>query len=430
MKCPNCGAEIGTNNVCDFCGSTISLEMKREGEQLKKNGCPKCGSTNIKFNRENHGEVKGKNSKQVVHRTVGFCQDCGHTWYPDSEANAEPQKKNTLWWVLGWIFFFPAPVMILIWRKKNKWDIKVKIAVTVVFWILILVIGSTNRSDSSSSTSNTKSTTTEQSEVQKSTTEAKIDTTTEVKSKASSESKTITESKASSESKIEDKSKTSKEDSILENATVGQKNAYKKALSYLSYTAFSHDGLIEQLEFEKFSTEDATWAADNCGADWFEQAVAKGENYLSYTSFSHDSLIEQLEYEKFTKEQATYAADILFETGSSGNSDNTGTKQDTFSSSGETVGQKNALQKAKDYLSFTAFSYTGLIEQLEYEGFTKEEATYGADNCGTDWKEQAVKKAADYLSFSSFSKSGLIEQLEYEGFTTEQATYGAEQNGF
>ena len=27
----------------------------------------------------------------------------------------------------------------------------------------------------------------------------------------------------------------------------------------------------------------------------------------------------------------------------------------------------------------------------------------------------------------SFSKSGLIEQLEYEGFTHEQAVYGADQ---
>ena len=57
-----------------------------------------------------------------------------------------------------------------------------------------------------------------------------------------------------------------------------------------------------------------------------------------------------------------------------------------------TIGQKNALDKAHSYLSFTAFSYTGLIDQLEYEGFTKEEATYGADNCGADWNEQAAQK--------------------------------------
>ena len=32
-----------------------------------------------------------------------------------------------------------------------------------------------------------------------------------------------------------------------------------------------------------------------------------------------------------------------------------------------TIGQRNALESAKSYLSFSEFSYTGLIEQLEYE---------------------------------------------------------------
>lgn len=98
--------------------------------------------------------------------------------------------------------------------------------------------------------------------------------------------------------------------------------------------------------------------------------------------------------------------------------------------SNATVGEKNALDKAKSYLRFTAFSYEGLIEQLEYEGYTHSEAVYGADNCGADWNEQAAKKAESYLEHSSFSRSGLIDQLEYEGFTYSQAVYGVEQNGY
>lgn len=95
-----------------------------------------------------------------------------------------------------------------------------------------------------------------------------------------------------------------------------------------------------------------------------------------------------------------------------------------------TGGERNALSKAHDYLRYTSFSYSGLIEQLEFEGYTTEEATYGADNCGADWYEQAVKKAADYLDYTSFSRDGLISQLEFEGFTHDQAVYGAEQNGY
>ena len=89
-----------------------------------------------------------------------------------------------------------------------------------------------------------------------------------------------------------------------------------------------------------------------------------------------------------------------------------------------TSGEKNALAKALQYLDYSAFSYNGLIEQLEYEGFTSSEAQYGVDNCGADWNIQAVKKAKEYLNYSSFSRSELIEQLVFEGFTQSQAEYG------
>jgi hypothetical protein len=95
-----------------------------------------------------------------------------------------------------------------------------------------------------------------------------------------------------------------------------------------------------------------------------------------------------------------------------------------------TMGQKNALSKGKSYLSISAFSYSGLIKQLEYEGFSTEESTYAAENCGADWNEQAAKKAETYLDISSFSRSGLIEQLEYEGFTSDQAEYGVQAVGY
>lgn len=142
-----------------------------------------------------------------------------------------------------------------------------------------------------------------------------------------------------------------------------------------------------------------------------------------------------------------------------------------------TMGEKNAVNAAKNYVTIMAFSYDGLIHQLEFEGYSQSEATYGADNCnadwnemalksannyldtmafsesglikqlefdkytteqatkavqncGADWKEQAVKSAKNYLNTLTFSKQGLIDQLKFDGFTTEQATYGAEQNGY
>ena len=94
------------------------------------------------------------------------------------------------------------------------------------------------------------------------------------------------------------------------------------------------------------------------------------------------------------------------------------------------MGQLNAIGSAKSYLDYTAFSRTGLIKQLEFEGFSTEDATFAVDNVDVDWMEQAAKAAQNYLDFSSFSKQGLIDQLEFEGFTSDQAAYGVSAVGY
>ena len=97
---------------------------------------------------------------------------------------------------------------------------------------------------------------------------------------------------------------------------------------------------------------------------------------------------------------------------------------------GATMGEKNALHTAMDYLDYSAFSYSGLIDQLEFEGYTNAEATFAAKNCGADWNEQAAICAKSYLEFTSFSRQGLIEQLLYEGFTQSQAEFGVQAAGY
>jgi hypothetical protein len=43
--------------------------------------------------------------------------------------------------------------------------------------------------------------------------------------------------------------------------------------------------------------------------------------------------------------------------------------------------------------------------------------------------EQAAAKAADYLDYTAFSRSGLIQQLKFDGFTPKQAAHGADAVG-
>ncbi len=93
------------------------------------------------------------------------------------------------------------------------------------------------------------------------------------------------------------------------------------------------------------------------------------------------------------------------------------------------LGMQNALEEAINYLEYSSFSYNGLIDQLEFEQYSHEEAVYAVDNCGADWYEQALLTAENYIEYSGFSYEGLVEQLEFEEFTPEQAIYGADNCG-
>lgn len=103
--------------------------------------------------------------------------------------------------------------------------------------------------------------------------------------------------------------------------------------------------------------------------------------------------------------------------------------QETNNVNSVSVSKQNAIKKAQSYLKYSAFSKQSLIEQLEFEKFSNEDAIFAVDSLNVNWNEQAIKKAESYLKYSAFSKQGLIEQLEFEGFTYDQALYGTTQNG-
>jgi hypothetical protein len=94
-----------------------------------------------------------------------------------------------------------------------------------------------------------------------------------------------------------------------------------------------------------------------------------------------------------------------------------------------TLEQENAIGTAGDYLDYSAFSRSGLIGQLKYEGYSTAVATFAVDHVTVNWNEQAYLSAKAYLDYTHFSRSGLIGQLKYEGFTTKQATYGVTKAG-
>ena len=94
-----------------------------------------------------------------------------------------------------------------------------------------------------------------------------------------------------------------------------------------------------------------------------------------------------------------------------------------------TPGQKNAVKSAESYLKFKGFSRLGLIDQLIYEKYSQEDATFAVDNVQVNWNDEAAQSAKSYLSFKSFSRQGLIDQLVFEKFTPAEATSGVTAAG-
>lgn len=125
-----------------------------------------------------------------------------------------------------------------------------------------------------------------------------------------------------------------------------------------------------------------------------------------------------------TETEAVEEANVVEE------ADETEAVEEAEADSDLTLAQQNAIGRAESYLSFTAFSREGLIEQLEYEGYSNADATFAVDAINVDWNEQAALQAEQYLELMSFSRQGLIDQLLYEGFTQEQAEYGASAVGY
>lgn len=170
---------------------------------------------------------------------------------------------------------------------------------------------------------------------------------------------------------------------------------------------------------------------DNAEAfcDTFENINWSGYDKV-YVDFFGDGIGKGLSYEFVIETQKLYEYNWMENSYKCVNDAQTDAPSSDVNTDSMTMGQENALGSAKNYLDYTAFSYSGLINQLEFDGYSNEDATFATDNCGADWNEQAAKSAESYLEYTSFSREGLIQQLEYDGYTAEQAEYGATAVGY
>ncbi len=111
--CPNCGTQYKDAAYCPRCGVRAGTKAKT---------CPDCGTAYF----------------------TPACPNCGYTparardtYSYAYEEEEPPQKKvSMIWWVLGWIFIFPVPVMALCRRSgMNRFF---KVLIPIVAWLIYL----------------------------------------------------------------------------------------------------------------------------------------------------------------------------------------------------------------------------------------------------------------------------------------------------
>ncbi|MCF0106780.1 MAG: hypothetical protein HUJ53_08470, partial [Holdemanella sp.] len=111
LRCPNCGAMLDINpnqsiQNCAYCDASILIETN----QPQKIVTPPS------------------------HENIS---------YP--KLIEKKKKKHTWLWVIGWIFFFPIPLSILIWRSERL-PKKVRILLICSIFLLFLLAGFSNQS--------------------------------------------------------------------------------------------------------------------------------------------------------------------------------------------------------------------------------------------------------------------------------------------
>ena len=282
---------------CKFCGEEIEKDAMV---------CPKWG----------------RKLKLVKKEEASFSEKSSEAKYDESS------KFYTKAWFMWVMLIFFAPVGIfLMWKFHSEMKKNTKIILTVVFAILFLAIAFGGNSDETTTNNDSLNSNSNSNTVSK----VKVEV---IDFSGMSESEILTWCKeknlncsfkreysdtvskdgyikqsVNATEQVTEGSKITVTYSLGKEPTVSQKNAVRKAQSYLNTMAFSRNGLIKQLEFEGFPNEDAVYGVDHVSVDWNEQAVKKAKSYLDTMAFSRDGLIKQLEFEGFTYEQAVYGVE-------------------------------------------------------------------------------------------------------------------------
>lgn len=326
------------------------------------------------------------------------------------------KERNILMWIL--LVFLPPIGIVYMWIRKKKLPQKRKVIYTVIFAIWTVYVIAVNASGGSEPQQQ------EQTDVKQETTNKKPKKKVEKKS----DKKEETNKKSNTELYGVDAVEITGD--LLQTPTFTAEPRTSKMVDQIALTAKANAGNLNDDQVNAI-INDVRSVNHNFYSDEPSMLKYMWYGYLLDYKFEDSNARSSLGQDVYQAVKNIYRnTDTLESDATQANFRQIDKSLQEIAEESMTLGQKNAVAKAHSYLEFTAFSYSGLVEQLQYEGFTAEESTFAVDNCGADWNEQAAKKAQSYMEYQSFSRDGLIDQLLYEGFTQEQAEYGVTAIGY
>ncbi len=141
----------------------------------------------------------------------------------------------------------------------------------------------------------------------------KIDKT-EVEKKDESDNDLKKESESDDDLNKEDESNPYSDlEPVFHNTIYGNEGAVNSAKIYLKSMAASKTKIISFLRKKGFNEEEATYGAENCGADWYYQALRMAMAYLSVQEYTYEQLALQLINEGFTEDEIIYVLSVIYE---------------------------------------------------------------------------------------------------------------------
>lgn len=100
---------------------------------------------------------------------------------------------------------------------------------------------------------------------------------------------------------------------VFYNTIYGNEGAVNSAKDYLKFMAASKTKIISFLKKKGFNEEEAIYGAENCGADWYDQALRMAMFYLNVQEFTYEQLALQLMIEGFTEDEIIYVLTVIYE---------------------------------------------------------------------------------------------------------------------